>query len=158
MIQSRNDVGFSNFSNVVTVLAAQIPAQPVAPRTIIVGSNVQIIWNSPDNGGSAITSYIIQIRMNDGITFTTVTCIESLANIIALTQCTVPISTLTTAPISLSWGSSIYATITAVNIYGSSTISSVGTGAIIVTVPDAPMNLANNPTLTSGSQITITWA
>jgi len=96
--------------------------------------------------------------MNDGITFTQVTCLESMTNIIASASCTVPISTLVAAPFNLQWGSTIYATISAVNIYGTSVISTSGSGAVIVTVPDAPMNLANNVALTTGSMITITWA
>jgi len=96
--------------------------------------------------------------MNDGITFTQVTCLESMTNIIASASCTVPISTLVAAPFNLQWGSTIYATISAVNIYGTSVISTSVSGAVIVTVPDAPMNLANNVALTTGSMITITWA
>lgn len=74
------------------------------------------------------------------------------------TYCTIPISTLIVAPFSLAWGVSVYATVTAVNVYGSSTVSSSGNGAIILTVPSAPVSLANNPSITSGSQIGLTWA
>jgi hypothetical protein len=61
-------------------------------------------------------------------------------------------------PFFLHWGVSVYATVTAVNVYGSSLESSVGNGARILREPDAPVNLANNPNVTSGSQIGLTWA
>jgi hypothetical protein len=42
------------------------------------------------------------------------------------------------------WGSSIYARIVATNILGSSYVSEEGNGAIILTYPDAPINLVEN--------------
>jgi len=72
--------------------------------------------------------------------------------------CTIPISSLIVAPFNLLWGVDVYATVTAVNVYGSSTVSSEGNGAKILREPDAPVNLANDPSITSGSQIGLTWA
>jgi hypothetical protein len=43
------------------------------------------------------------------------------------------------------------------NLYGSSLESSEGNGAVILTVPDAPLNLANNVLTTSASQVDLTW-
>lgn len=42
-------------------------------------------------------------------------------------------------------------------MYGNSVTSIEGNGAIILTVPDAPTDLANNALVTSGSQIGLTW-
>lgn len=67
------------------------------------------------------------------------------------TACTVPTTQLKNAPFNLPWGSSIYAKVTAVNVYGNSLESVEGNGAKILTVPDAPVNLANNAALTSKS-------
>jgi hypothetical protein len=64
---------------------------------------------------------------------------------------------LVIAPFNLPWGSSIYATITAANIVGDSLASEPGNGAIILTNPDAPLNLANDPAITTANQIAITW-
>jgi hypothetical protein len=44
----------------------------------------------------------------------------------------------------LPWGSSIFAKVIAVNLYGDSLISLEGNGAIITTNPDAPINLLEN--------------
>ena len=72
--------------------------------------------------------------------------------------CNIPISSLIIAPFNLAWGVDVYATVTAVNVYGSSTVSSEGNGAKILREPDAPVNLANDPAITTGSQIGLTWA
>lgn len=66
---------------------------------------------------------------------------------------TIPISSLIVAPSNLLWGVDVYAAVTTVNVYGGSTVSSEGNCAKILREPDAPFNLANDPSITSGSQI-----
>lgn len=44
-----------------------------------------------------------------------------------------------------------------INVVGESILSNEGNGAIILTNPDAPTNLANNPLQTSATQISISW-
>jgi hypothetical protein len=44
------------------------------------------------------------------------------------------------------------------NVKGQSEWSQPGNGAIILTNPDAPLTLANNPALTSGTSIAVVWA
>jgi len=51
---------------------------------------------------------------------------------------------LTESYFNLPWGSSIYAKITAYNQYGDSDESNEGNGAKISTIPDSPINLAEN--------------
>ena len=41
-VQSRNSVGYGEFSSILTVLAAQLPNQPSSPATSIDGPNVNI--------------------------------------------------------------------------------------------------------------------
>ena len=45
----------------------------------------------------------------------------------------------------------------AYNSYGDSEASSPGNGVKIVLVPNGPLNLENNPTVTNAFQIGITW-
>lgn len=62
--------------------------------------------------------------------------------IIALTQCTIPLSVLQQAPYSLSTlGVEINAKVSATNSYGTSEESEVGGGALMELVPDAPVDL-----------------
>lgn len=72
---ARNSVGYSDYSDPITILAAQIPDQPEAPTTSIVpvsflNDNLRIEWLAPNNRGYHITSYIIKIRTSDGVSFT----------------------------------------------------------------------------------------
>ena len=73
------------------------------------------------------------------------------------TSCTVPISVLQAAPYNLPWGSSIYATVAATNVVGSSTASAPGYGAVILTNPDPPISLSNNAAITNSAVIGLTW-
>lgn len=61
------------------------------------------------------------------------------------------------APFHLTWGSSIYAKVVAINTIGNSAESLAGNGAIIMTYPDVPINLANIPSVTKSQQIGLTW-
>ena len=63
----------------------------------------------------------------------------------------------TTTPYNLEWGSSIFAKVYATNVKGDSVESIEGNGAIIIRVPDVPVNLANVPSITSGSTVGLTW-
>jgi hypothetical protein len=65
--------------------------------------------------------------------------------------CSVLISDLIVAPYHLAWGSSVYAKVEAINLIGTSVISTSGNGAIILTVPDAPVSLSNVAATTSAS-------
>lgn len=59
------------------------------------------------------------------------------------------ISDLIKAPYHHAWGSSIYARVIATNVKGDSIVSNEGNGAIILTVPEAPIDLANIPSTTA---------
>ncbi len=58
----------------------------------------------------------------------------------------------------MSWGSSIYAKVTAFNLYGSSLESESGNGAIILTNPDAPVNLVEDYSQRTATSLGFTWA
>lgn len=120
---------------------------------------MQIDWSTPNYRGSAITAYIIKVRGSDEITYTedTVNCDGSDPLIRDATSCQIPFTALRTTPFSLQWGSSIWAKITAVNIYGNSVVSDPGNDAIILRVPDIPLDFSNVPEVTSATQIGLSW-
>lgn len=68
-----------------------------------------------------------------------------------------PIESLRTGVWAHDWGNHIYAKIEAINAVGASATSPDGNGALILTYPDAPVNLANDPSVTSTTQIKMTW-
>ena len=121
--------------------------------------NVIIDWTAPYNGGTDVTSYTIHIRTTDASVFAidSADCNGSDATVVAETKCTVTVATLRAAPFSLAWGSSVYAKVIATNSLGDSITSLVGNGAVILTNPDEPINLANNLDVTWGTTIGLTW-
>lgn len=99
------------------------------------------------------------IRQSDSITYITepVACDGSSIDVVTNRQCEIPIATLRVSPFNLPWGSSVYAKLSAINLYGTSQESAAGNGAQILTNPDAPVSLANDPAVTLGTQIGLTW-
>ena len=71
-VEARNAYGYSEYSDIVTVLAADVPVQPVQPTTTWSQSPdvVIIAWTEPDNGGSPITGYNVLFAQSDGATYT----------------------------------------------------------------------------------------
>ncbi len=62
------------------------------------------------------------------------------------------------APFFLDWGTSVFAKVIATNIVSNSLTSPAGNGAIILTAPDAPINLANVISQSLAEQITLSWS
>jgi hypothetical protein len=121
---------------------------------------VLVSWTAPYNGGVAISSYTIWFLQSDGTTYSTelTNCNGNNNGIVSAASCLVPISVLRAAPFNLVWGASVSAKVSATNSAGQSLVSSAGNGAVILTTPGAPINLANQVSVTSGSQIGLTWA
>lgn len=159
MVEARNTVGYSAISAELSILAAQVPDQPSAPTTAVNGYNVDITWSAPFDGSTQITAYTITIRQLDGTTFTQelTNCDGTSQAIVNARKCSVLISDLLGAPYNLPWGSSVYAKVAAINIKGASVFSIEGNGAVILTIPDSPLNLQNNAAVTSATQIGVTW-
>lgn len=114
---------------------------------------MQIDWSIPYDGSTQITGYIVSIIHNDGLTYSeeTANCNGLDAAVVLNHQCAVLISDLREAPFHHVWGASISAKVIAINIIGNSAVSDPGNGAIILTSPDAPVALANVPSITTSS-------
>lgn len=143
----------------MSILAAQIPDKPNAPTTTINGDFVDITWDEPAIQGSPITEYRILVRQSDSVTFSTelTNCDGTEQTIIDTRLCSVPIDLLRSSPFSLTWGSSVVATITAFNTYGTSQTSEEGNGAVILTNPDAPLNLQEIVVSKTATSISVQW-
>ena len=103
--------------------------------------------------------YKVEIMQAGGSVFTEnkADCDGASPSVILAAGCKVPISSLLAAPYNLPWGSSIYAKVTAINIVGSSLASNAGNGAVILTSPDPPQNLADDAVVTNKDTIGFTW-
>lgn len=130
-----------------------------APSTSTQLSSIVVDWTAPWNGGSAITSYTVQFRESDGVTYTELkeVCDGTQTTVIQTRSCTISSEVFTSVPLSLEWGASIFAKVLATNSKGSSALSLPGNGGIIYRVPDAPVNLANVPSITTSTQIGLEW-
>jgi hypothetical protein len=158
-VQARNSVGLGELSQAVAILAAQIPDKPLAPTTSINGDNVSVTWELPSIRGSPITDYLIRFRESDLVSFTEykATCDGNQTDVTTARSCYIPIAALRSAPYNLAWGDSVHAIVSATNFYGTSVDSEEGSGAIILTVPSAPVNLQNVQELTTSTEIGLTW-
>jgi len=118
-----------------------------------------VTWNEPIENGSPITAYKILIKQKDLITFKeTLDCVGTINTIVASRTCLINLTTLRASPLILVKGDSIIAQIISVNAYGDSVQVVTGSGAVVRDVPDAPVSLLNDPTITTDKVIKFTWA
>jgi hypothetical protein len=113
-----------------------------------------------------IHAYRFYFRQKDGVTYTeeNVECIGTDVQVVTARQCSMQLATLKTAPFALTQGDSVWVRIVAINSYGESPQSEPGNNAVILNVPDAPIELANVPfnvesdtETTTDQQIRFTW-
>lgn len=128
------------------MLAASPPERPAAPVTTWTRDLVTITWVEPQTNGGPIQSYSIFIRESNLASYTEhlENCDGTDAAIISALSCSIPVSVLITTPYNLDWGDSVYAKVAATNEKGTSSQSSSGNGAKIITYPDAPISLSED--------------
>jgi hypothetical protein len=71
--------------------------------------------------------------------------------------CVILVSTLKATPFELPWGDGVYVKVSAVNVVDEGDRSEAGNGAVIVTIPTAPLNLVELPEITNAIQIGLAW-
>jgi hypothetical protein len=62
VVKATNIYGNSLYQDGVTVLAADIPDAPTAPVITYSAPDLTISWTEPDNRGSSLLAYQIEIR------------------------------------------------------------------------------------------------
>lgn len=108
-VEARNDFGWGEPSNIVSILCAAEPDTPTQPSTEVIFDDVLLDWEAPFDGGTEITHYTVYIRKSDLIYIVDATlCDGGNINAITDTQCTVKLSDLKTVPFYLTLGYSIY--------------------------------------------------
>ena len=159
-IESRNSYGYSANSETITLLCAFKPDPPTTLSTTNTDEFVTISWNDPIANGSPVTAYRVFIEEKDTGVFTqeSISCDPTSNLVVSSRQCVVSLETLKTSPYNLVLYDNVNVKIIAANVYGESVESTVGTGAFIQLVPDAPVSLANDPTTTTDTNIRFTWS
>ena len=118
-----------------------------------------VAWVAPDAHGSPITSFRITLQQKDGaFSESTAHCDGQVAEILSATQCTIPLAILTSDPYLLLQGDGIFAKVVAINYYGESLESDSGNGAVVLLVPDAPVDLQDAVDITTAYVIGFTWS
>lgn len=161
-VRARNVFGWGPFSAVTYIQAACAPAAPLAPVTAIDAATggLVITWQAPNNDGSPITAYVIDIADVTSTTWSTAaSCNGADPLVVAALTCTVPMSTLTAAPFNYVFGNVVYVKIAAVNAYGAGSWSAISSSSG-VTVASVPTQMAE-PTVDLASStdayVTLRW-
>lgn len=143
----------------MTLLCAWKPEPPDAPTTFIVNDLCFFDWEEPILNGVPITGYQLWVRKHDSTEFVqeAVECDGYSTDVIDNSICSISLFSLIEEPFSLVQGESIYAKIVAENVYGSSTISLAGNGALCQVVPSEPINLVNDIPTTNAFNIGLDW-
>jgi hypothetical protein len=140
------------------LLAAIKPDPPLDVTSENVGSDALVCWTAPYDRGSPITAYKIYLKTDTNTYEEELTyCDGSDSTIVDETCCTIPLIVFKEDPYNLFNGDHIYAKVTAINYYGESVASTVGDGASLLVVPDAPVELINDISVTDANTIGITW-
>ncbi len=136
-----------------------MPEIPDTPSTSWNPDDVTVSWSQPIFNGDEITSYTILFRTSDyGVYKEEKTnCDGSNPIIRNANSCTIPVSILKAAPFSLPWGADITVKIIATNTKGDSDESNPGSGAIITTIPDKPINLIEDIEYRTSSTLGLSW-
>jgi len=122
---------------------------------------VIITWNDPNPNGSPLTGYKLYFNTHGSTTNfveESVNCLGQSSAVLENRYCEVPFSTLTAAPYSLVLDEEIWVRVTANNFYGDSDPSEATNSGLVQLIPDAPVSLLNDPSVTDATQIKLTWS
>jgi hypothetical protein len=122
-VESKNEYGYSAYSSTLSLLCATIPAVPASVVTTYShGSTVNVAWSLSTTNGSPITAFKVFIKQNGSTTYTleSVDCDGTSATVIANNYCDINIGTLLASPYNTAVSDSIYAKVSATNVYGES--------------------------------------
>jgi len=138
-IRAINKWGYGTYSPTATIQASAAPNDlTTSAVTSNSGTSVRIEWSEPTYNGSAITSYDILIKQNDGNwSNETVYCSGLSGPIILARACEIPLTTLRASPFSLLFNEIVVAKVSSTNAVGTSSgYSPENTaGALIYTEP-----------------------
>ena len=101
--RAQNEVGFSDYSDISYVLAASTPYDPEEATVEIIGDDLLISWQMPQNAGSLIYQAQIEFLQVDGSTYSedTANCDGSDQTIFDARSCQFASSVLRGSPYNL---------------------------------------------------------
>ena len=158
-VRALNIYGWSEFSDVVTIRASEVPQQPDIVTTSMVGTYVRITFQPPADNGEDITAYQVLIEQSDDqFSEHAADCDASTDPVLTNLYCDVPMNVLRGAPYNLVLGDLVRAKVKATNAVGDSDFSQENTGGVVVeTVPGPMTSLSQDLTSQSLEWIVLTW-
>jgi hypothetical protein len=101
-------------------LVASLPDTPQNVETVLNGDYIDVSWDIPSDGGSAITNYLIKVRGNDGVTYwRELTGCEGISPVtVAFGKCSIQKENLLSAPFNLAWGDEVHIKVVAETAVG----------------------------------------
>ena len=143
-VLAKNAIGDGPYSAASAAVSAA--TTPDAPTTVVATQGVGqmgVTWSAPvNNGGSAITDYVVQYSSDSGSNWTTFADGTS--------------TSASTTVTGLANSTSYVFRIAAVNVIGTGSYSTASTAVSTATVPDAPGT--PTPTANQNTQVPLTWS
>lgn len=93
-VRAKNLYGWGDYSPIVTIKAAQEPAQVTSITTTVSGLDIIVDWTEPSTNFDPIIQYLIEFRHSDGITFSddqiNFDCDGTDGATVSVSQCIIP--------------------------------------------------------------------
>lgn len=153
-------MGWGEFSEILTLVAAKVPEKPLPPQTVITNIFVRIQWDEPYLNSSPILAYEIQVADADGkFAVEDYYCDGAEEPCLSQRYCEIPMSVLRSSSYNFVLSDLVVAKIRARNQYGWSLLSEANIdGARIQTAPAQVLNLLEDNELTSEEQLVFRWS
>jgi len=119
--RARNIHGWGPFSDVASVLAAEVPSTIAsASIALLANSQVKFSWQVPPSNGSPVDAYKVEIQSSSGsyLEETTYCGGAGAANVVTEASCSLPMPSFTQSPWSLAQGALILYRVSAKNAVG----------------------------------------
>ena len=157
--RARNVFGWGEFSEQGDVLAAAEPDKMDQVTVTLIGTDVKIAWTPPEENGSPITAYKIEIQTQDPLAYEEelTYCDGTSESAVTLNYCLIPMLDFSEEPFDLAQGDLIIARVRAQNSIGWSDPSIENDiGQQVQTAPlPQPADLAVNFDQTDEQQIAL---
>jgi hypothetical protein len=159
-VQAQNAHGLSAYSESISILCAYFPDPPEDILTENYQDKVAVTWATAAGSGYPLLEYKLYFVGKDGQTYALAgdECDGASQFVLLERVCYISLATLTAAPFSLVQDDSVFVRIVTRTDYGDSVLSDPANGAIIWRVPDAPVSLQDDPTVTEDTRIKIVWS
>lgn len=157
-ISAKNKHGWSEFSDILEVLAATEPSEPQVTSSIQEGPFTELQWSLPNEHGSTVVEYEIKVQAASLDLIVIELCNGSEYEIVESRSCKIAYADLRQEPFNLVLGDEIIFVVKARNTIGWGPHSiSLQSKDVVRTEPLPPLTLVTEGIQTDDSKIHIEW-